>query len=180
MANISVGRKSGFILRSGVRRRETVWFTIPVVTATLAGSGSAALLGSLTASALAMRPFTVVRTRGILHVQSDQLAASEQYAASLGLCVVTDQASGVGITAVPTPENNRDSDVWFVYETIISAFSLITAAGVLTDGIMTQFDSKAMRKVEDGSDVVVVVENTTTFANGSIVTTGGRMLVKLH
>ncbi len=56
----------------------------------------------------------------------------------------------------------------------LSSQSLV---GVNNIGIFKEFDSKAMRKVEEGQDIVQVVENE---INGCTVTISGRMLLKLH
>ena len=90
MANIRIGRKSGFIIRSGGRVRETIWFGAQAFTQTLGVPTTTALVQSLNALALALRPFTIVRTRGSVLVNSDQNAASEDYGASFGEAVVSD------------------------------------------------------------------------------------------
>ena len=71
MANIRVGRKSGFIVRGGKSRRESTWIALNTVEATLGGAPTAVLMNSLNAAALALRPFTVVRSRGTILVFSD-------------------------------------------------------------------------------------------------------------
>ena len=181
MANIRTGRKSGFILRSGVMRRESVWFTIPFATVVLGTAGSVILLGSLNAAALALRPFTVVRTRGIWYNQSDQTGALELYATSLGYAVVSDQAIAIGVTAVPTPETDRGSDLWFVYESMAGQFTFISGIGVeAISGEVHRYDSKAMRKIDVGQDLSITMENSALFATGTTNVHAARMLVKLH
>ena len=49
-------------------------------------------------------------------VESDQSAATELFIGNLGLAVVSDQATAVGVTAVPTPATDRGSDLWFLIE----------------------------------------------------------------
>ena len=71
MANINVGRKSGFIVRGGARRRETLWIGDTLIETTIATGTTAVLLSTLNAAALALRPFTVVRTRGAVNISSD-------------------------------------------------------------------------------------------------------------
>jgi len=179
MANIRTGRKSGFILRSGVMRRETVWGALLPLRTSIA-SNTAVLVASLNAATLALRPFTIVRTRGQIGIQSDQVVATEEFNASFAWAVVSEQASAVGVTAVPTPETDRDSDLFFVYETMNGEFTLITAAGFDALGEQSRsFDSKAMRKVNNDEDVVVVWE-TTGISSGVRVFDSGRFLLKLH
>ncbi len=175
-----MARKSGFVRRHGSMRRESLWLFISPATATLAAGASAAILNALNAAALALRPFTIVRTRGIWQVTSDQDIATENAIASLAYAVVSDQAVGIGVTAVPTPETDRGSDLFFVYETQMTEFLLKDATGTQNFGVTARYDSKAMRKVEDGQDIVTVVENTTLVATGSIVINAARMLIKLH
>jgi len=163
--------------RSGAPR-ETEWASIAVIEATLGGSPTAVLAASLNAAALLLRPFTVVRTRGIMHVISDQAASTETYGVAMGLAVVSDQASAVGVTAVPTPITDRDSDLFFVYEEIISRFEFKTGVGFeASTGTLMAWDSKAMRRVNGDQDIVLTVENE---INGAIINVAGRMLLKLH
>ncbi len=182
MANISTGRKSGFIVRGGARRRETLWFGGTAFTQTLVATTTSALVLSLNAAALALRPFTIVRTRGVLHVFSDQEASSELYGASFGIAVVSDQATAIGVTAVPTPTTDSPSDLWMVYEFLIGRFAVATGASIAHVGMERIVDSKAMRKVEDGQDIVQVVEGPGAglASTGSIISGFNRTLVKLH
>ena len=99
------------------QKRLTNWLFIDWSVTNLTTTSSAALVASLNATALALRPFTIVRTRGTLAVYSDQVIASETARSAMGLAVVSDQAAAVGITAVPTPITDQDSDLFFVYET---------------------------------------------------------------
>ncbi len=182
MANIRTGRKSGFIIRDGGRRRETLWFGGTAFSQALGATTSVALVLVLNAAALSLRPFTVIRTRGILHVRSDQSTAGETYGASFGDAVVSEQASGVGITAVPTPTTDSDSDVWSVYEFMMMHFEHKTSVGFTDVGVQRIIDSKAMRKVEDGQDLISVVEGPGSglTASGSVISGFMRTLVKLH
>ena len=181
MANINVGRKSGFIMRSGGRRRETIWFGGTGFSQAVATTGTTLVL-VLNAAALALRPFTVIRTRGVIGVSSDQEAATEDFGGSFGFAVVSEQASAVGITAVPTPTTDSGSDLWFVYEFLFGRFAFGSVASFADVGNRRVIDSKAMRKVEDGQDMVGVVEGPGTgiTTTGSLIKGFARHLVKLH
>ena len=180
MTNIRTSRKSGFVFRQGGKRRETSWLTNPYGVTALAVANTAALTASLNAGALALRPFTVVRVRGSWNLRSDQLAATENFEASMAYSVVSDQASAIGVTAVPTPETDRGSDLFFVYESIASQFLVVSAIGMESAaGISKDFDSRAMRKVEEGQDLVITIENS-SLSNGTTLTEASRILVKLH
>ena len=179
MARINTSRKSGFILRNGVMRRETLWFGGTVAGTTLASASSAAIVTSLSAGALAQRPFTVVRTRGRLQLQSDQVSVTEPYQCQYGHAVVSDQASAIGITAVPTPDTDNDSDLWYVFETLMGSLRVTTDIGRFIETVDTEIDSKAMRKVEEGQDVITVAE-ASAVSNGLTLFSFQRTLVKLH
>ncbi len=178
MANIRTGHRSGFLQRGGVRRRESLWISIVTVEVTLGGAPTAVLLLALNAAALALRPFTIVRTRGVIFCRSDQTDNAETFIGDLGAAVVSDQAVAAGVTAVPTPLTDKGSDLWFLYEQLPSRQAGTTPTGLTQNvGVSKEFDSKAMRKVEQGQDVVFVGENEIAGLNMII---SGRMLIKLH
>ena len=71
------------------------------------------------------------------------------------------------------------SDLWFVYELFMHFTDIGTNVG-LADAIKGQaFDSKAMRKVEDGQDLITVIE-ADAVSDGLVFSAGWRMLLKLH
>jgi len=179
MANITVNRKSGFIRRGGVMRRETAWVALTPTNTNLAGASISVLFTGYSAAVLALRPFTIVRTRGYLHCRSDQAGATEFFDAVLAMAIVSDQALAIGVTAVPTPDTDRDSDLFFLFEEIAGTIQQITSVGVLENQLGRTFDSKAMRKVEDGQDIAVTIE-TAAASLGVNFSKGGRQLIKLH
>ncbi len=158
-------------------RRESLWFSGAATSTALAGS-TAILITSLTAGALALRPFTIVRSRGMIHVRSDQAIAVEDMAVFYGMAVVSDQAVAIGVTAVPTPFTDNGSDLWRSFETILGSY-FDNVDGSIQNFNTQAIDSKAMRKVEDGQDLVEVIESSTA-SDGSIVQTFQRSLIKLH
>jgi len=165
--------------RGGAVRRASDWGFITGGFTTLAGAGTAVLVASLNATALAMRPFTVVRTHLELLISSDQTAASERQIAAIGLAIVSDQASAIGITAVPTPVTDAGSDLWFAHQWMMNDFIFVSGTGIETNaGRRYVIDSKAMRKVNADEDLIMVVENQLT--GGSVIGSAGRFLLKLH
>jgi len=62
-----------------------------------------------------------------------------------------------------------------VYEDLLHGF-LVNGDDI---GIGKDYDSRAMRKVPEGSDIAVVIE-TSAVSLGAVVQTAGRVLVKLH
>jgi len=164
-------------------QRKSVW--IPFVGLTTAvvtlPAASAVLFASLNAAALALRPFTIVRTRASLWTRSDQSAATEEPFGNLGIAVVSDQAVAIGVTAVPTPSTDPGSSLFFSYADWYAAFSVSTAVGFegASVGSRIDIDSKAMRKVEIGQDVVITVENEAA-AHGALFLLSGRILIKTN
>jgi len=163
----------------GGPRRTTSWLDIPISTAVL-GAGGASIFASLTVAEKAKRPFTIVRTYLEVMFESDQTAAQEIQLGAIGLCVVSDQASAIGVTAVPTPDTDLASDLWFLNKVLFNRFDFATASGFDSQGSrLFSLASKAMRKVNDDEDVVVVIE-TTGGSNGAQFFIGGRILIKEH
>ena len=157
-------------------RRVSSWIEIPIIATNVSGSSS--LIAALDAGELARRPFTIVRTHLEVLIRSDQLIADEIQLGAVGLAVVTDQARAVGVTAVPTPVSDDNSDSWFVHQFLFSSFAFISGVGFDSgDGRNYTIDSKAMRKVTDSDDVVVVVEGSTV-GDGLQIIVGGRVLIK--
>jgi hypothetical protein len=99
------------------------------------------------------------------------------------MCVVSDQATAIGVTAVPTPVTDDGSDLFFVYERLVNDITLSSSgAGTgnfLIAGRERIVDSKAMRKVEDGSDLILTTEGGPN-NDGFVLTSYMRVLVKLH
>ncbi len=160
--------------------RETVWGDVGTTETVLSGAPTAALINTLGAGALAQRPFTIIRVRGVIHVRSDQAAATETFIGDLGYAIVSDQAIAIGVTAVPTPLTDKGSDLWFVYQQVIGRLEVASGAGTgvpTNPGTFLQYDSKAMRRIEEGSDLAVVVENELAGCN---LVHSARLLVKLH
>ncbi len=110
---------------------------------------------------------TVRRTRGVLTVTSDVAAIGEFVSGALGAMVVTDTAVAVGITALPDPVTDKDDDGWMLwvpFQGIVQGVAGTTWAN-LPPYLTVDFDSKAMRKVEEGFGVVYVVA-TAAGSNG--------------
>ena len=84
--------------------------------------------------------------------------------------------------AVPTPTADNLSDLWYVYEFLIGRLAVATAVSAFESGVERIIDSKAMRKVEEGQDVVSVVEGPGAglASNGATISGFCRTLLKLH
>ena len=156
-------------------KRTTVWIGFNVGYSILVGS-SLQLIASLNAAALALRPFTVIRTRLDMHFGTDQEAADELPSGAMGLIVVNDKAAAAGIASVPTPITDQGSDLWYLFAEQYGKFG---GTAVEEQGRLMQVDSKGMRKVEDGQDNIIALE-TPSFVNSAVSIIGGRTLIKLH
>jgi len=96
---------------------------------------------------------TPIRVVGALRYQ---LAGSGvQGQAALGFGVFSDQAVATGVAALPDPITDIGDDLWMAMIPI----------GPFNDGTQKatiDFDSRAMRKVEDGQTLVAVASQTAT------------------
>ncbi len=159
-------------------RRETVWAGLEVSNVGVAANAKV-LIATLNAAALALRPFTAVRTRLQLLWSSDQIATSENPFGGFGMIVVSDTASALGITAIPSPTGNPSGN-WFVWEGLNTKLIVGTNVGFIEPaGQLVTVDSKAMRKVGDDEDIAVVVDNAHG-THGAQIQLIGRVLLKLH
>jgi len=155
-------------------RRESTWLFFGPFSSTVTVAGGT-LVASLNAAALAARPFTVVRMRFAVLAKSDQTAAVERAAGAIGLAVVSDQATAIGVSAIPTPITDAGSQLWFMHQMLFSNLDAGDGTSLYT------IDSKAMRKVEVGEDIVAVAESGAgVFGDGMEILWGGRILVKDH
>ena len=173
-------RFSGFrqnLVRQG---RKTFWFAGAFTNVNLPSASSSSLITSLTAGALALRPFTIIRTRGIWGVRSDQVSVDENQFVGYGSIVVSDEAVAIGITAVPTPVTSMGSS-WIHLDFAAQHLNAASDIGLHPDMIPHRYviDSKSMRKVEEGQDLVEVIQNS-AISNGAQVVSMTRILIKLH
>ena len=165
-------------VRGSKSNRVPTWLFANVAQTAIAAN-SAVLLGSLNAAGLALRPFTVIRSHLWFHMESDQVAASEESHGALGLIVANDQAVAAGANSIPAPASNADAP-FFVYQAFINSFIRLDATGVIEPaGTNVQIDSKAMRKVGANEDIAIMIENDDA-TTGFLASIQGRILVKLH
>ncbi len=171
-------RRTG-LLRGAVRgpKRATQWL----------GSSTETDISSLAAGTVLLdqtfafgEPATIVRTRGTLWVGSDQVVADEFPFGALGMAVVTDEAVAAGAASIPAPEADSDSDQWFLWTPFQASLQFGSAIGFQSPSMARyDFDSKAQRKVHDGSTAVVMIENASA-TDGMRFLLLFRMLVMLH
>ncbi len=168
-----------FNTRGTAPKRLMIWIGINIAPVTFAAGGGSALVGTLSAAALLLRPFTVIRSRGKFMVHTDNAAAGENQVGVFSNQVVTQAATSGGIAGIPTPLTEFEAD-YFVYEPFFSITSLQTTSVVSGNGQITyEFDSKAMRKVDIDDDLAAVVQSDAA-SDGFIFQLNGRLLLKLH
>ncbi len=103
---------------------------------------------------------TILRTVGRVYVSSDQSVATERQIGAFGLILVSDLAVTAGAASIPGPISDRDHDGWFVYVPIVQSFLFKDATGIQENaGVGYDFDSKAKRKIEEGTKIAIMVEN---------------------
>ena len=164
-------------------KRATTWVQAAVMAETSIGAASTkVLLQRLTAASIAIigAPTTVVRTRGNLIVRSDQIIATEIQNGAFGMAVVSEEAAVAGAASIPGPVSEASWDGWFLWFSVQNVFSFTSGVGTDSQGgRLFEFDSKAMRKVEDNESVVVMYESGAN-SDGQILGENFRQLYKLH
>ena len=160
--------------------RTKIWIGSGIGSLTIVGS-STVIVSSLSAAALLLRPFTVLRTRMLIGFESDQQVISEIPQGSYGKIVVTKEASDAGAASIPDPstsDGDPDAD-WFVHQECLQSFLCASDVGIATNAAAQYVvDSKAMRKVGPNDDLVAMFSETSGV--GAILTTRGRQLIQLH
>ena len=157
--------------------RLTEWFASAVQTDYLALPANTVVLDqSLTTIEKAKRPFTVTRVVGSLFLQSDQNAAVETPFGAFGMIVVTEAAVAAGIASIPNVYSSAENDGFFVHQFMSAEGSASTNVGRPLERF--SFDFRSQRKVQDGEDIAVVLQNG-NLTDGLDYLVSFRMLVKL-
>ena len=173
-------RGSRFPTRSG-QRRQTSWGVGPQdVDGGFSASGS-----SLWSSGIIplVEGLTIVRIRGVVKVTNATAGvALDGFFGAHGMCIVTNEAFAVGITAVPTPLDDEDWDGWMWH----SYFDVRAPTATFADGVNAgaiysniEIDSKSMRKIPDGYTLVGVTEVVESGTATCEVQSQTRILFKL-
>ena len=158
-------------------RRLTQWFRSADVSAYTTLAGATAVLDQSLAGIV--EPITAIRMRGQISVLSDQAAATERPFGAVGACVVSEQAFAIGVTAMPTPISDKDSDLWMMHQYYHAPVTFTDGTGYRNISETFFFDSKSMRKIPEGSRLVWVVENGSVSGVGILYLLQFAVLVKL-
>jgi len=156
-----------------------MWIGAGVGRTTIIASAKA-VVGTLNAAALLLRPFTILRTRMVIGFTTDQEAADEGPFGAYAHLIVTDTAAALGVTAIPDPSDqvNPEAD-WHVYQPVMTQFVTTAGGGIsLTAPNNWTVDSKAMRKVGPDDDIAIMFSEDGGV--GAFLWTYGRILIQLH
>ena len=152
MANRRPGRR---VQAVGARQRQpTNWARSTSATYVAVPAATKVLLAVITLSNPGIGE-TIRRTRGLISVGSDQNVAVEAQVGAYGMVVVSDLAIAAGAASIPGPITEATDDGWFVWVPFLKRGPSSTALEVINN----EFDSKAMRRIEEGFCVAVLVEN---------------------
>jgi len=106
---------------------------------------------------------TVIRTRGLFGIASDQVSSGEDQIGAVGICVVSEAAVSVGISAVPLPDSDAGWGGWLWHSYFAARLSFASSIGFQPNMlVLTVIDSKAMRKVGDEDRLIMVVQNSSS------------------
>ncbi len=101
---------------------------------------------------------------------------------AVGVCIVTENAVGIGITAIPHPLTDIGWDGWWYHSVHAAVTSLETTevARGPSSALRVPFETKSMRKLKETDVIVGVVELGTEIGTASVdFTARSRILVKL-
>ena len=173
------GRATRFQRTSGVRR-QTTWDIGP-------GGSVGATAASSTLFPLAVIAsidgLTVVRTRGELNLALSVITAPLDGFGRIGagICIVSENAASVGVTAVPSPLADQGWNGWLWYWTgsLFGPSATVANAGGPANARVV-IDSKAMRK-QKNTDVMVAVLEVADEVGAAVLTAkmNARQLLKL-
>ncbi len=128
---------------------------------------------------------TLVRTRGelLLGLTSVTSALDGFNRIAFGICKVTENAAGVGVTAVPSPITDEAWDGWLAYWTgsLFSKTATETNLGDTLAAARIVIDSKAMRKSHNSDFFVAALATAGEVGSATMVAKlNSRFLFKLH
>ena len=173
------GLRSSFPRTNASARRRVSW-----------GVGPRGNVGAVTAAGSSVFPvgaqanlddLTIVRIHGELLVRmKDGTAADSSFKFAFGMCIVNENAFGIGATAVPQPFTDLFWDGWMVHFQGTIATEIAAEPANEINAVRKIIDSKAMRKTHLTDVIVAVIEfhseNGTAIADADLVS---RSLSKL-
>ncbi len=125
----------------------TAWAGISTAPASLA-AGSKVLVANFVPNP-GLPSETLVRTRGLLTITN----AAARSDGAFGACVVSDSAITAGVASIPDPITEINDDLW----TLIVPIGIGETADPAW--MNYEFDSKGMRRIEEGQSLAFVLAN---------------------
>ena len=176
-----MARRSRFPRPSQSPKRLTTWSKGPdEVDRTTTGSGQ--VIWSLGLVPL-QSGLTIVRIRGMMSLTlTVATAIGDGFVGASGICLVSDEATAIGATAVPGPISEADWDGWMWHQFWdVRAVTATIADGVNAHGAskVLEIDSKAMRKLPDGWTLIGVTEVVESGTASVEIQAKTRMLFKV-
>ena len=138
-------------------RRGTFWGRSPADTVATVLAKNTAVIDATAVPVV--QGETVVRTRGFINVRSDQTGSAEDGPGALGFAILNDESVAAAGASVPVPYTSQDSELWFVHQYFDWSMQTLAAEVAQVPYQRYDFDSKAMRKIEQGQTLAVIVEN---------------------
>jgi len=122
---------------------------------------------------------TIVRTHlSLSFISTVEPSVANHMLYGFGLCIVSEDAAGVGATAIPGPLTDDIWDGWFVHrQGLVSPGVQGDGNGIISMDI--QIDSKAMRIFSPGNNMVGVLETVETGVFSMTANLLSRQLFKL-
>ena len=114
---------------------------------------------------------TILRLRGSVNVPKNEVGAIEVDNFAVGIGVMEAGAAALGAFPNPATPEGGAWDGWMFYRS--------AQAGSL-DANATIFDVKAMRKVQSGSAIIIVVGRFSATADGSLLSAGTSDAVQIN
>ena len=177
-------RVSRFLRRTGSSRRRVSWGLGPLTNGAQVVTSAGSTLFATNAQTT-LDDLTLVRLRGEFAMWLEVVGSiGDGFSrVGLGFCVVTENAAGIGISAVPSPLADIGWDGWFYHRVFAPIFGFSVTESENTgpvSQVRTEIDSKAMRKTHL-TDVVVGVLETAGEVGVASLAFGAetRMLFKL-
>ena len=155
------GGRSQFRRTSAPARRGVAWALGPFGVSSLIATDLSQVFSTAVISVFEDQ--TIIRIRGELMFVMQSAASSFDgwTRVGFGMCIVSENAAGIGVTAVPAPIADIAWDGWMVHWTgavIAGATTITNSEG--SANFKVPIDSKAMRKLH-ATDVLIAVLETT-------------------
>ena len=158
-----MARSSQFRSRTTSRRR-TTWGLGPglITSQNAVSSSSTFLVGAQTAEAT-VDGLTIVRIRGMISLSLGlATAAQDGFSGAFGICIVTQNAAGVGVTAMPEPVTDLSWNGWLWHQFFAFQSGVVSSSSNPgpKDMLHIEIDSKAMRKIRVTDNVALIGQVT--------------------